>query len=488
MIPKRKQPWLYWTIAIAVFFAIAIILLPINGRVVITTADLPESDVWPRFGLEPSDQHDGEQYWITVHDIHPWSYVLLMSAAGPLARDETWATGNGPWRWRWLVPDDAALQRPLVFYHSCESGCRERGRTSFAANEPQPEPNRVATKLGLVFPSPTRDWHGRAGWAVELTYLMHQEDQDFSVDGLATRVASHTAQGLRVIVRIAYAREQSLPPVGDEVAMRDYLEYCRRLARDERLRDVFAYVIGSGLNNPNENRLSRSGPLTPAWYARLFNGYGLPASRHDNVVETMRTHRATVRLLVGPVTPWLTTIDGEIPSELDQPWLNFFHTTLTYLATSAETKSRAGIPGVAPDGFALHVPGRLDAMPRSLPAAQEPITDLAHPEWGKAQAGFRVYKDWLTTINLQPLFHGLPAYITATNTYAPGESGLPAQNYAPGWLTKAFDEVLAEPQIQAFCWFVDEPLGGVWTEFSLQNPVGRMHDAAAEFERLLQQP
>jgi hypothetical protein len=221
--------------------------------------------------------------------------------------------------------------------------------------------------------------------------------------------------------------------------------------------------------------LSEAGALTPTWYARVFNGYGLSPTRHDNVVETMRSQRAQVRLLVGTVTPWLTAIDGDMRSSSDQPWLHFFNTVLTHIATSAQAKSSLGIPSAAPDGFALHASGHLED------------SAVTQPGSGKAHAGFRVYKDWLATINEQPTLRGLPAYITATNTYVPGERDLPAQNYGPGWLTSALDEILAEPQVHALCWFVDEALGGRWTEFSLQDPVGRMHDAAEEFDQLLQQ-
>jgi hypothetical protein len=228
MTQRQASSWLRALTVLGVVLALLIILLPIDGHVVIFSESPAELAGWPRFSLDQSSGNEGAQRWLVVQDMQPWGHVKLMSVAGSLTRDEAWAAGNGPWRWRWHLPDDTVLQQPLVFYHSCETGCRERGRATFAADARQPEPERVATKLGVVFPSPERNWHGRAAWAVELTYVKHQDDKEFSIDGLAARVARDTAQGLKVIVRIGYARKQSLPPVDDEIALRDYLEFCHR--------------------------------------------------------------------------------------------------------------------------------------------------------------------------------------------------------------------------------------------------------------------
>ncbi|NTV65179.1 MAG: hypothetical protein HGA65_16845, partial [Oscillochloris sp.] len=414
---RKRRPWPILLALAAALLGGLLAIAPIDGQFVITFDGASSAQTWPRFSVEPGDTRRSRPGWLYVYDTQPWSYVLIMSDTGPLIRDETWPSGSGPWQWRWRLPEAAAGARSLVFYHSCATGCRERGRVALAAEPTTSEPAPVATKLGLVFPSLTRNWHGRAGWAVELTYVDNQYDVDFSLDGLATRVARHTAQGQRVLVRVAYARGQALPPVDDEVALGRYLKHIRRLARDDRLRSVFGYLIGSGLNNPQESRRSQSGSLTSGWYARVFNGYSLPAARQDNVVEIMHAERPTIRVLVGSVTPWLTAVDGELRDPLNQPWLNFFHTTVSYIATSAVAKSQVGLPGAAPDGFALHAPGRPDAVSAPYLASDEPRLHLHRPAWGQAQAGFRVYRDWLTIINRQPALQGLPVYITASNTF-----------------------------------------------------------------------
>ncbi|RLC98280.1 MAG: hypothetical protein DRI77_05390, partial [Chloroflexi bacterium] len=103
-----------------------------------------------------------------------------------------------------------------------------------------------------------------------------------------------------------------------------------------------------------------------------------------------------------------------------------------------------------------------------------------------AQAGFRVYRDWLHVINAYPATQGLPVYITSANTFAPDEPVPPAQNYPRGWLTAALDVVNEEPQIKALCWFLDYfPHDTQWEWFSLTRQPGRLLDAAEEFDLLL---
>ena len=202
------------------------------------------------------------------------------------------------------------------------------------------------------------------------------------------------------------------------------------------------------------------------------------------VVQQMHSIRPAAQVLVGPVRPWLADQNGAIPDALDQPWLNYFNTLVAQLDATIREKSAAGILLVAPDGFALNAFGRPEAL--SEEPSREPATDLSRPEWGAAQAGFRVYRDWLRIINQYPATRGAPAFISAANTYTPDSRIVPLQNYPAGWLPTAFDEINREPQVQALCWFVDLPFGDTWQEWSLAQPQGNLYDAAADFDLLLQ--
>lgn len=145
-----------------------------------------------------------------------------------------------------------------------------------------------------------------------------------------------------------------------------------------------------------------------------------------------------------------------------------------------------GIPFAAPDGFAVQAPGRPDASELGGVGSTEPQADLSRSEWNGAQAGFRVYREWLDIINGYPSTRGLPVYITSANTFIPAVGVPPAQNYPRGWLTSALAVVNGEPQIQALCWFLDDLPGDTqWENFSLSRRRGRLVDAAEEFDELL---
>ena len=461
---------------------------PIQGQVLIMLGSTQSAfGAWPQIWTDPSAARPNEDLTIYVRDTVPWSHVKLLIDELEAPRDEAYAAGSGPWTWRWHVRAPNAASATLVFYHSCQTGCTERGRVAFGAARPDPIAQALRpTKLGVVFAAPGRDWHGRAGWTVELTYAQRQTDDiDFSIDGLARRTLQASRSGLRVLVRVAYDRQQALPPAGDEVALEGFLAYCARLARDDRLNQVYGYIIGAGFNTPGENTLAPTRPTTPAWYARVFNGYGLAPTRVDNVVQTMRAIDPQVRVLVGPVAPWNSDQNGEIADPHNLPWLNYMNTLVAHIDAATRARQEQGIPLAGPDGFALRAAGRIDAPEVAAAPAREPASDLYRPEWGAAQAGFRVYRDWLAIINRYPTTRGLPAYISSTNTITSAAPSPPAQQYPAGWLTAALAEIDREPQVQALCWFVDESLGEIWDDFSLEKHPGRLHDVAEEFDRLL---
>jgi len=264
-----------------------------------------------------------------------------------------------------------------------------------------------------------------------------------------------------------------------------YLDYLRRLARDDRLRGVYGFVIGSSYNSAASTGQET---VTPAWYARVFNGYGAEPTAQDNVVAVVRAEAPTLRLLVGPVQPWAAEQSTEQSFSIDAPWLNYFHTLLGYLEEAAQVKTAVGVSLAAPDGFAVQAFGHPDSpLLGNTPPAQEPLTPLPDPAWEGAQAGFQVYADWLAVINSHDSFAGLPVYITAANTYDAAANTPPARNTPSGWLTNAYTAVQSEPQIYALCWFVDDfPFDDQWAAFSLTNPQGDLVETAVEFEALLQ--
>ncbi|MFV0644491.1 MAG: hypothetical protein ACK5NN_08330, partial [Sphingomonadaceae bacterium] len=383
----------------------------------------------------------------------------------------------------------------------CKTGCRLRGQTHLkttgdnSANgsadrqQAATNPVRQPTKLCTVFPNPERDWHNRSGWVVDLTYTRwadSEEDRYWTVDELAARVHDATEQGLHVLVRVDFDKGQTLPPANDPLALEEYLAYVQRLARDERLKDVYGYIIGSGYNASTDD-LSPDAQVTPEWYARIFNGYGEPVDRRDNVIQIVRNANPLVRVLAGPIRPWIDDQSGTIPYEINVPWLSYMKTLVQRLEESADAKATIGDAETLPDGFALNAPGRVDAPELGdEDPANEPQTDLKRAEWNGAQAGFRVYQDFLAIINDSAAMQGLPVYISTTNTFTPDEGVPPAQNYPAGWLSSALAEIDANPQIRTLCWFLDlVPGDNQWDAFSLTRRPAKMQDAGDDFDDLL---
>jgi hypothetical protein len=478
----------WWGALLATVLIAGYWLLPIRGKVLI----LPGDDVnmpWPRLALEPAGVQPGETATALVTDVTPWTFVTLTvdgvsaTALGQATRTgETWT-----WRWTFTVPESAGYE--LRFYHDCHTGCVERAW--FVLGDVKPSGVAVTpTKLGVVLPNVTRDWHGRSGWAVEVAYARRAEEPFWGLDDLAARIAIHHAKGLRVLVRVDYDQTQSVPAEDDYLMLTEYLEYFRRLARDARMQDVYSFIVGADYNTAEVNALAEGRPATPAWYARLFNGYGEDVTHTDNVVQTIRAENPNARVLVGPLRPWNTEQDGERPYVIDAPWLNYMNTLVALLDEGARAKAAAGIPLTAPDGFDVQAPGHPDApeMAGAL-RADEPRVDLRREAWDGARVGFGVYRDWLDIINAYPTTRGLPVYIISTNTYD-REAGIPpAQNYPRGWLTAALDVIDAEPQVAALCWFLDDfPHSDEWDWFSLTEQPGRLVDAAEEFDTLLRGP
>lgn len=486
--PNRPRLWRAGWALVVVALAVLYWLLPIRGQVTIAPGGVWE-EPWPRWRVSPTNGRGGPTT-VQISDVVGWPHMLATVDGRSLSVQLQAGGSPGVYTWAFVLPASAgSAPVEVALYHNCDTGCQRRSSVIVGADgaigDPAPSfpASGTPTQLCAVEANPERDWHGRSGWDVTLTYARLADQPYWGIDDLAWRVQQATAQGLRVLVRVDYDQDQSLPPAGDQRALTLYLNYLRRLARDQRLAGVYGYVLGNGFNELSSNSLDPQRPVTPAWYARLFNGYGAPAAQSDNAVQVMRAENPQVRLLVGPVRPWVADQDGAQLAPIDAPWLNYFHTLAAALDAGAQAKQAAGYALAAPDGFALHAPGRVGDL-----GPAEPQTDQRQPEWNGAQGGFRVYRDWLEIINTFPTTRGLPAYITSTNTFVAAEGVTPADNYPAGWLSAALAEIGQVPQVQALCWFLDQDRSGDarWDDFSLTAQPGRLAEAAAEFDALLQ--
>jgi hypothetical protein len=479
----------YWPYIVVVVLLIGYWFLPIEGAVILYGGDT-QQEIWPRFNLQSQSSISGNTAEIIVNDVEPWSYVELLvnnkraePMGSPVRNGNIWT-----WRWSYKVPEEESYH--VAFYINCHLGCEERGSITVGQPSGNATKQLIPTKLGVVLPNPDRDWHGRSGWAVEITYATMAEEPYWGVDDLALRISHHREMGLRVLVRVDYDQVQSIPPTDDNVALAEYLAYFNRLAEDDRLMSVYGYIVGNDYNTLDAVGLSPGQPVTPEWYARIFSGYGENPEHTDNVIQTVRNVNQYVRLITGPIRPWSTDADGHIKHATNMPWLNYMTTLTAYLHETYEKKSEIGVPFCIPDGFDIQAPGLPDAEEMAgYGRWEEPAVEHRRESWNGARVGFQVYKDWLDIINAYPSTRGLPVYIVSTNTYDRANSIPPAQNYPQGWLTTALETVMKEPQIHALCWFLDDfPHSDQWDWFSLTQQSGRLVDAAEEFDALLQLP
>lgn len=463
---KRWQ----WAI-LGLFALISIVLywaLPIDGYLTLNLSEEEILPIWPKVTLH---RNGDKTINVVLEDKSPWTHLLLEvdDGRGVLTEHGKRSADGVSWRWRWQIPENASSLR---FYHDCQIGCVLWTTRELDSAESATVSSSVPTKLGVVLADPQRDWHGKQGWAVEITYAQTAEAEYWGIDDLALRVRKLTDQGVRVLIRVDYDKGQSLPLEGDEIALENYLRYFSRLSADDRFQNVHGIVIGSNYN--------ASRGVTPEWYARIFNGYaGDMNERHAAAI--IRANLPSAQLLVGPVSVWSEEQNGDYPFVGNRPWINYLNTVLGYIDQAAEMQARRGRPQMWADGVAIQAFGRVNGL--KVPF-QEPSTNQLDKG---AQNGFRVYRDALTVVNQHPYTNGKPVYITATNTLDSKKSSTPSQNYPKGWLATALAEVNRQPQIAALCWFIDSfPYDDQWDEFSLQERKGNLKDAADEFDRLLQ--
>lgn len=465
-------------------FGLIYLALPISGQVTINPSNAPIRETWPKITVQ--DHSNATQTVIATGET-AWTNVRLEvdNQYVPLSSHGT-RNSNNQWVWRWQV-QNAKPQATYRFYHSCHIGCQAWTTVHSGAVTVNDPPTAIPTKLGIVFANQDRDWHGRQGWDVEITYAQLAENEFWGIDDLAHRVQVAHEKGLLVLVRVEYAEGQSLPAPNDYVALDAYFEYLRRLANDDRLANVYGYIIGSNFNTLGANLHEPDNLVTPEWYAQIFNGYGLAVSRQENAVEIVRSEHPQMRVLMGPVSPWSADQSGALVYEVDAPWLNYMFTAVSHICESSQNKASAGFANVSPDGFAVQAFGRVNhAQLAESDRALEPTLDLHEPAWGEAQFGFRVYKDWLNIINSCDVTEGKPVYINASNTFDSQTRSMPADNYPKGWLTTAVHTINQEPQIYALVWFIDGFVHDEqWDMFSLTNPRGLLVDAAEEFDAIL---
>lgn len=330
-----------------------------------------------------------------------------------------------------------------------------------------------ATLVGATWVNNSRPWGQYWGWDVDVVYL--NPSSGFDITATGARVQAAVAAHRNVLVRVDYAAptapgapSQSLPPEDNDAARADYIGFLQTLCGTPAYAGIRGYIIGNEYNKSSEN--SGGTPITPDWYARVFNGYGVDPGDTGNACDTIRTYQPGVSVLVGAVGPWMS--DGNSPGTPWSPapayWLNYFNGVCQHVFAGAAAKS------IPVDGMALHTYGRPGTYGASEPhTSQQNFAD----GWYGAQQGFQTYKDWLAIVSQQST--SVQLWITETNTDTTAPS---STSYPTGWYLQALAEIKgAGSQFQAVCWFVDIDQGGGWSGDSLNDGIGQCAQASTDF-------
>jgi len=347
-------------------------------------------------------------------------------------------------------------------------------------------------------------WGSKSGWDVELVYATvdpnSNDPNSLTTVGNRIQLLRQANLLMNVLVRVDYSPApsggyaQSIPPQNNDAARTAYVNFLATLSRDSRFnQNAWGYIIGNEYNISAEN--GGGTPISPTWYARVFNGYSVPSGDTGNAYQTIKTYQPHANVLVGPVGPWnaqglpddSSTYTIPCPSRQQGQnthvaWLDYFNEVCSNIYSMVATKGKV-------DGFAIHAYGRTGADGSQHGGASEPNQTYDNDNqqgWAPcAWYGFAVYKNWRDVINQR--FPGTPIFATETNTDVDAACNT---SYPSGWYLNALAEIHnAGPQFWALCWFLDQPIGidsssRFWND-SLQVGAGNTAQARADFDNAL---
>lgn len=329
--------------------------------------------------------------------------------------------------------------------------------------------------IGAQWANNGRDWHGKDGWDIQLLYTTVGDNDPNGFNTVGNRVQESHQKGRSVLVRVDYTPGQSVPY--NDPTRGAYMLFLQRMCQDSRYNaHAYGYIIGNEYNLKGENQQAGT-PITPNWYARIFNGYNANLSDTGNAYQVIKTYQRNARVLVGPVGPWSADANSSDGStyQLNVPWLNYFNQVCRNIYQAAQTKG-------AVEGFAVHAYGRTGVDGTAHGGKNEPHSDVPFGNIPGVQGGFRVYLNWRDVVNQFDATSNVSFWITETNTRTDKDS---SSSYPQGWYLEALNEISTHLRFKALCWFVDQNIGGGWSTNCLTNPVGKCVDANNDFNTAL---
>ena len=281
----------------------------------------------------------------------------------------------------------------------------------------------------------------------------------------ALRDAGHT-----VLLKVKYRVGIDQPRNDDELN-----EYLHGL---EALAPQFGGIGVTFGNEPNWKRNVDDDPsVSPAWMARVFNGYGTDPGSPWNALQVWRTHAGgRCRYYLTPTGPYAPrSADVATEGVERSPWAQWTAEFWRYSREAARVPWSRRF-----DGVVLHAYARVGPDGRANGGKLEPWRDVRESHgW---RWGTNVLQTWQEALRVAGLGRK-PVVIGEYNARTDGPS---SQTYPAGLLSNAFAYACSVfgPRMEGLAWFVDANGDGYWREEALADGVGAVAEADTDFRRV----
>ncbi len=282
---------------------------------------------------------------------------------------------------------------------------------------------------------PIQIQNGKAMWTVEMLYTTQTKYWDSNKwwDEYY-RLWEIRNKGFRIILRVDYRPDLTIPANNDFSAKKDFAQTCQTIAAWFSP-FIHAMIIGNELKEyPNS-------PISAEWYAKVFNN----ADPSDTFTVYRMVKAQAPALLVGIYAP------GGWPGEND---LKFWRKVVDSVKKDANGKPEI-------DCFPLHAYSGGSTVSPNSPGC--PSTLVAENPRFASGYDFNGFVPYMKEIYAR-FGASKPVYITESNTqwfFGPWDQCLKysEESYRPGWIKEAFTAIdcwnkANDIKIAALCWYV----------------------------------
>jgi hypothetical protein len=318
---------------------------------------------------------------------------------------------------------------------------------------------------------------------VEIVYCDHGPvpPDGFGWNETRARVQADLDAGYQVFLRLYWRNGHSLPADNDEDNLRNnFMPWLGDIANDPVFSQCTGYTVGNEPNAESEGHISAS------WVARCLWGDRTDLSDTSNAFQTIRTFKSDANVFVPGPACWNPDMRGD--TSYDPPRarqsLGPDETYLAEMARRCYGQVGRGGSQISDVKFDLHVYGRTGTRGRDNDGPSEPMSNVPGPYgcfWGTQHLD-----DFMVDITSQNGGIEPPFFVRELNT---ATDSTPNWSYLLGrddlgrsWLDNALIYINSKPNCYGVCVFVDEDLGGIWSDYAMQNESnGNLRQLCADY-------